>query len=168
MQFLIYKTTNLVNGRFYIGMHQTANELDGYMGSGRRLKAEINKYGKVNFTVEILERHLTRATMILREVELVTHEMRLDPLCLNLKNGGEGGQTSEVSKAAWTDERRKKHAIRMREQWQDVAYREKTSASSSAAMKQKHAEGKIRYNTFTGKKHSEATKQAIGRANAKK
>ena len=42
----IYKTTNLLTGRYYIGMHSTDNLEDGYLGSGKRLRHSVNKYGK--------------------------------------------------------------------------------------------------------------------------
>ena len=51
----IYKTTNLLNGKYYIGMHSTFNINDGYLGSGKRLWYSINKYGKQNHKIEIIE-----------------------------------------------------------------------------------------------------------------
>ena len=88
---MLYKTTNLLNGRFYIGMHSTENPDDGYLGSGRRIKAEIKKYGRENFKREILEVLTSRDALKAREAEFVNEALRSDPLCLNLKNGGEGG-----------------------------------------------------------------------------
>ena len=39
----IYKTTNLLSGKYYIGMHSTDNLDDGYLGSGYRLRLAIKK-----------------------------------------------------------------------------------------------------------------------------
>jgi hypothetical protein len=88
---IIYRVTNILNGRYYIGMHSTTNIQDEYLGSGKRIKAEVKKYGKENFTKEIIEVLPSRQSLMLREAELVTTELLSDPLCLNLKNGGEGG-----------------------------------------------------------------------------
>lgn len=52
----IYKTTNLVNGKQYIGKHKaTKFEPDKYIGSGTLLLRAIKKYGKHNFSCELLE-----------------------------------------------------------------------------------------------------------------
>lgn len=50
---VIYKTTNLVNGKIYIG--QSINNDPNYLGSGARLSTAIKKYGKENFQKEIIE-----------------------------------------------------------------------------------------------------------------
>lgn len=55
MQGIIYKTTNLVNGRIYIGQHWCdTDEFDGYLGSGVSLTNAIKRYGRNNFKRETL------------------------------------------------------------------------------------------------------------------
>lgn len=56
MNYIVYKTTNLCNGRFYVGVHGTSNPdvFDGYLGTNRLLKAAVKKYGKENFKRETL------------------------------------------------------------------------------------------------------------------
>lgn len=43
--YIIYKITNKVNQKFYIGIHKTENINDDYYGSGHCIKAAIKKYG---------------------------------------------------------------------------------------------------------------------------
>jgi hypothetical protein len=52
--YTIYKTTNLINGKIYIGKHETSDLNDTYMGSGKVLMNAIKKYGKDSFKKEIL------------------------------------------------------------------------------------------------------------------
>lgn len=52
----IYLTTNLVNGKIYIGRKKSSIFLSTkYLGSGRVLKQAIKKYGKINFSVLLLQ-----------------------------------------------------------------------------------------------------------------
>lgn len=51
----VYKTTNLINGKIYIGQHKEGKFNSFYLGSGIKIKHAIKKYGKENFTVEIVE-----------------------------------------------------------------------------------------------------------------
>jgi hypothetical protein len=50
----IYQTTNLVNEHFYIGVHNTNNMNDGYLGSGDLIRAAIKKHGRDSFKRIIL------------------------------------------------------------------------------------------------------------------
>jgi hypothetical protein len=87
----IYKTTNLIKGYFYIGMHSTNDLEDEYMGSGKRLRYSINKYGVENHKFEILEFLTSRKELKDREKEIINEDLLKDELCINLKIGGEGG-----------------------------------------------------------------------------
>lgn len=51
----IYKITNQINGKIYVGQHATNNLKYYYKGSGVRLKEAKKKYGSENFKLEILE-----------------------------------------------------------------------------------------------------------------
>ena len=48
-------TTNLINGKIYIGQHRSYNIDDGYIGSGTLLKKVIMEYGYSNFKKEVLQ-----------------------------------------------------------------------------------------------------------------
>lgn len=85
----IYKTTNLLSGKYYIGMHSTDNLDDGYMGSGRRLRYSLNKYGKENHKREILEFCPSREELLSREEEIVNLNEIAKEECMNLKVGGD-------------------------------------------------------------------------------
>jgi Putative endonuclease segE, GIY-YIG domain len=89
--YYLYKTTNLVNGKIYIGKHKTKNPNDGYIGSGKLLKRAIVKYGRENFKFEILQWFDNEELLNVREKELVTEEFCLRKDNYNLCVGGRGG-----------------------------------------------------------------------------
>ena len=83
--YFLYKTTNKMNGKFYIGVHSTIKMDDGYLGSGKRLRYSIRKYGKENFEIEILEFFSSRELMFEAERNLVSTDLIKNELCMNLK-----------------------------------------------------------------------------------
>jgi len=96
MRYIIYKTTNLINKKYYIGCHQTNNLNDGYLGSGKYLKRAIKKYGSENFKYEILHEVDTKEEMFNIEKTLVNKTLVENPQTYNLKIGGSGGNPSIV------------------------------------------------------------------------
>ena len=52
----VYKTTNLINGKIYIGISKKkSTDSLSYLGSGKALKRALIKYGKINFKKEIIK-----------------------------------------------------------------------------------------------------------------
>ena len=89
--YIIYKTTNIVNGFEYIGQHSTANLTDGYLGSGLRLKNAINQYGKESFKKEILYIFDNFDQMNQKEIELVNESYINRSDTYNIVLGGNSG-----------------------------------------------------------------------------
>lgn len=92
----LYKTTNNLNGKYYYGMHSTHNLSDGYLGSGKRLRYSINKYGKENHSVEVLEFFENRKLLGQREKEVINLNEIAKKDCMNLVVGGTGGFISKT------------------------------------------------------------------------
>jgi group I intron endonuclease len=91
MYFTIYKITNKINGKIYIGKHQTKNLDDGYMGSGKLIVRAIEKHGIENFDKEILYIFDNEDDMNAKEKELVSAEFVKEDTNYNLCPGGHGG-----------------------------------------------------------------------------
>ena len=88
MNFYFYKTTNLVNGKFYYGSGQKLN----YIGSGRDLKKAIKKYGEENFKFEILRFFNTREDAYTFENRFLhLYNIKDNINSYNLTNFGSGG-----------------------------------------------------------------------------
>ena len=141
-------------------MHSTENVNDGYLGSGKRIKAEIKKYGKENFVKEILEHLPTREALCKREAELVDGKLLADPLCLNLKNGGEGGwfNTTRETRSKGGKVGGKIMNMTFTSGSDLVKLRNERSAQTQKLL---IAEGKLRPPSFAGYTHTEETKQMM-------
>lgn len=162
MFYTIYQITNKINGKIYIGKHQTKDLNDGYMGSGKHLKYSISKYGIENFEKEILFQFDNESDMNAKEAELVTEEFCLREDTYNICVGGKGG-FSYINKNVWTEEKRKEHNRKINPLYTDYKYTmielskigtRKYKESGMAAAKNKAAieSGKNKGNT--GKKYS--------------
>ena len=135
---------------------------DGYIGSGTRLWFSIKKHGRENFKLEILEFCTDRESLKKREAELITEKMINDPLCMNLKLGGEGG---------WflTEAQLKKRNKKLAPLGGSAACK---IFNRDSELKRRAVETRVRNNngadpfTFAGKAHSNKAKEKISKANA--
>jgi len=88
MIFLVYKITNLINDKEYIGIHKTDDVNDSYMGSGNLIKIAIKKYGKENFKKDILKTFDTEDEALQYERYLVNEEYVNNLNTYNIALGG--------------------------------------------------------------------------------
>lgn len=156
MKYTIYRVTNNINGKFYIGKHQTENPNDGYYGSGVALQRAIRKYGKENFYKEILFVFETEEEMNEKERELITEELINSEKCYNMMHGGEGGDTwtgtgrhhsertkkiiSESSKKTYQNmspEKKKEISDKLKSYWKDLRENRKEEYASVVERRRK-------------------------------
>lgn len=95
MNIYIYKITNLVNGKVYIGQHKDYSKIvDNYLGSGSIIKSAIKKYGKENFEKKILE-YCTNDNVNDREIYWIKKYNSLVPNGYNITKGGDHAATTQ-------------------------------------------------------------------------
>lgn len=91
MFYIIYKTINILNSKYYIGKHITNNLNDNYLGSGLHLKNVIKKYGKENFVKEIVCLCESEEQMNKIESLIINEDIINDKNSYNIALGGIGG-----------------------------------------------------------------------------
>jgi len=179
MYYTVYKITNLINNKIYIGVHKTKDINDDYMGSGKILKRAQEKYGIENFKKEILEVFDNAEDMFDMESQLVNEDFVQNPETYNLKVGGEGGfdfingnkddsyYITRRNNGGKNKDCFKKHYDSL----SNETYKQEHYLKTRKALKQKSLE---LYNdefeifrNFKGKNHTEETKKKIGEANSK-
>ena len=89
----IYKITNKINSKFYIGQKKSSVFVESYWGSGNLITAAISKYGKDNFDREILQWCETRDELNAAEKYWISKYDATNK-GYNLSAGGEGGNWS--------------------------------------------------------------------------
>lgn len=99
---IIYKITNLINNKCYVG--QTKRSLDerwyGHCSKDgcTALHNAILKYGKESFKIEIIDRANTESELNEKERYWIEKLNTIAPLGYNLRSGGDRFELSEVSK----------------------------------------------------------------------
>jgi len=171
MYYLIYKITNKLNNKIYIGAHKTKNKNDNYFGSGIILKRSVEKHGKENFNKEILFECSTENEMWEKEAGIVDEEFVARDDTYNIKLGGCGGfdyiNENKLQNTEKTVPIRQKHAESMRNKFlamynEDENFRNEWKEKVKSGIK--FHQLLFGNNTFGGKSHSDETKKKMSQA----
>ena len=179
--FYIYRITNLINGKTYIGQHKYKKLDDSYMGSGVYLAKAKKKYGIENFKKEILYSRIQyKETADDMERFAIAKERAIGKAEYNIADGGQGGATplseetkrkiskalkgkkmSEESRRKMSESRRGMKCSPRSEEW-----RRKQSESHKGKKHNPHSEETKRKisESHKGKHLSEETKRKLSEA----
>jgi group I intron endonuclease len=122
---IVYEIKNKINGKSYIGQH-ASDDLSNYWGSGKLIKAAINKYGIDNFDRIILERCVSKEELNEREKYWIAKNNTIEN-GYNLTEGGTGGDTSQF--IDYSDEWTKKQRQNAKDYWNNLSDGEKKNRS---------------------------------------
>ena len=123
----VYLTTNLLNGKQYVGDHSTYNLNDGYLGSGKILKDSIRKNGKENFKREILKICESKNKAFDLQIKYINEYNTLAPNGYNISPKGGSGTREWHSHSPET---KKKMSESHKGKKLSISHREKISNSN--------------------------------------
>lgn len=194
----IYLTTNLINGKKYIGAHRAVRFDESYKGSGKLLWKAIDKYGWDNFKTEIIEWCSAKEELFKREKEIIAELKCVESNdYYNIADGGNGGcvyknldidsynkvikKISDSKKNRKLTLKEKEHLDQMHKDWSGNHHTEesklksrnsnlgqKRSKQTIQKMKDNHADFSGKNNPFFNKAHSEESKSKISKNNARR
>lgn len=112
---LVYKITNILTGKAYIGQtkHSISKRFIEHSYKSSRclyLSQAIQKYGKESFTITILKDNLTLDQANEVEFQLIKENNTLAPNGYNLVNGGKNRTWSEASRKKLSESKKGKTA----------------------------------------------------------
>ena len=174
--YYIYRITNKINGKTYIGQHKYKSLNDNYMGSGKLIIKAKQKYGVENFEKQILYSRIQyKETADDIEKFAIAKERALGKAEYNIADGGNGGNLgdevnkkhSETCKGRHPSEetiRKRSEALKGHKVSEET--RKKISEANKARVISDEWRRKMSENHkgMEGKKHSEYSKKKMSEA----
>lgn len=165
--YTVYKITNNITNKEYIGYHATNNLEDGYMGSGKLIGRAIEKYGPDNFTKEYIEIFDNKEDAVLLEKLLVDLDYVNRRDTYNISLGGNDtilfGENNGFYGKKHTDETKLKISKKSSVKKHTVESKKKISAGSKKHWQNEEYREKIR-SKLIGRTFSEETRQKLSDA----
>jgi len=162
----IYKITNIINGKIYIGKHSCIDIDDTYMGSGKYIKNAIRKYGIENFKKEILFVLETEEEAYKIESEIVNEDFLKRNDVYNIIKGGDSFESINSNIELRTEKNRRAAISMNKIIWNDKEFISRNKERMIKQNKELHSNGILKAPDWTGKKHKDETKKKIGEKNS--
>ena len=180
----IYLIRNTVNGKSYIGQTRHDAEktrirdhLTGKGKGNRLVKSAVEKYGKENFTYEILHDGIIPEFLDTLEIEAIEKFNTVSPHGYNLRAGGGGGSLSEETRRKLSETNKGKK--RSKETRQKISETLKANPTITRGMLGKIHSAETRRKMsevrranpkkgMLGKTHSTETRRKISEASSKR
>lgn len=169
-----YKITNLINEKFYYGIHSTDDLEDGYMGGGDAIRAAIRKYGRKNFAKEIIADYPTRKEVSDHEKLIVTADLIKSTECYNMRTGGDNEFTpteetkKKISLAQLGDKNHRFGKTHSEETKKKISASSFGKTHSEETKKQMSELNKGEKHPMFGRNHSEESKKKMGEHSLRK
>lgn len=175
MKYIVYKTTNLITGQYYIGKHKKlVDTFDGYFGSSPLLNEDISKYGAEHFIQETLHDFSNEKDCYAQEILSVGDKWKTDDLCYNKQPGGKGFSSgcNHYSAGVGFSEQHKKNLSKARKKRMSATEETRKKMSISRTGSKRNSETKKRMslaqsgerNPMFGKTHSNKIKNIISQS----
>jgi len=162
----IYKVTNLLNGKIYIG--QTHFKRENYLGSGNLISQAVEKYGPENFVKEYIDEASTQEELDEKEKYWIKClDSQNKEIGYNIAEGGWNCFTmndeikekiSHTLKGKYIGENAFRYGMKLTEEHKDAISKGNTGKKLSDETKKKLSEA------HTGKKLSDETKKKLSEA----
>lgn len=173
--YIVYRTTNLVNQKIYIGKHKQEFHFpvvfDGYFGSGISLNRAIKKYGAENFIRETLHVFYTPEEAYQKEKELVNEAFVARKDTYNMVSGGCGTKfhdktiSEKISKSLkgrkLSEEHKQKMSLVRKNKPKSEEHKQKIGLGNKG---KKRTDEQLKNNPFFSKTKTEETRQKMSSA----
>lgn len=160
-KIIVYKITNNINQKYYIGVHKTDDVHDNYMGSGVAINRAIKKYGSENFKKEVLFIFNNESEAYDKEIELLENIWN-EPNSYNMMPGGVGSW-DYVNTLGFTNPMKNPEIVKkhVNQKMINGSYHSKKFIATAKKNLEKAMD------SWTGSKHSEESKKSISDSNKK-
>ena len=156
----VYQTSNLVTGHIYVGVHETDDINDPYLGSSQILDRAVKKYGRHKFRRDIVTFLESKKDAYALEALIVDKKFLTRADVYNRALGGLGGTRLQEEARQKCSIAGKKGAATVKEQLQNPAIKLERRRKTQRTLKLKHEDDYK--GTFYKRKHTAETKIKIG------